>query len=92
MATGPNLFDPKYAPGAEQARQDVMVGVSVVMTFIGGQSMWLFVQRSRRLQCIVACVALRVYTRGFIVGRMGAEDWTMIVAAVSLCQFGHYFS
>jgi hypothetical protein len=37
MATGPNLIDPKYAPGAEQARQDVMVGVSTAMTLIGGQ-------------------------------------------------------
>jgi hypothetical protein len=32
-----NPLDPKYAPGAEQARQDVMVGVSVVMTLIGGK-------------------------------------------------------
>jgi hypothetical protein len=37
MATGPHLIDPKYAPGAEQARQDVMVGVSIVMTSIGGE-------------------------------------------------------
>jgi hypothetical protein len=37
MADGPNPFDAKYAPGAEQARQDVMVGVSVAMTLIGGE-------------------------------------------------------
>jgi hypothetical protein len=37
MATGPNLFDPKYGPGAEQARQDIMVGVSVGMTLMGGK-------------------------------------------------------
>jgi hypothetical protein len=37
MATAPNPLDSKYAPGAEQFRQDVMVGVSVVMTFIGGE-------------------------------------------------------
>jgi hypothetical protein len=30
----------------------------------------------------VSCVALRVYTRGFIVKKMGAEDWTMIAATV----------
>jgi hypothetical protein len=38
MADGPNPFDAKYAPGAEQARQNVMVGVSVAMTSIGGES------------------------------------------------------
>ncbi|KAH7389960.1 hypothetical protein BKA66DRAFT_510953 [Pyrenochaeta sp. MPI-SDFR-AT-0127] len=64
MADAPYRLDPKYAPDAEQARQDVMVGVSVVMTFIG-----------------VTCVALRVYTRGFIVRNIGMEDWTMIAAA-----------
>ncbi|OAL44404.1 hypothetical protein IQ07DRAFT_250802 [Pyrenochaeta sp. DS3sAY3a] len=64
MAGGPNPLDPKYAPGAEQARQDVMIGVSIAMTLIG-----------------VTCVALRVYTRGFIVKNMGIEDWTMIAAA-----------
>lgn len=41
MADGPNPLDPKYAQGAEQARQDVMVGVSAAMTLIGGQS-WCF--------------------------------------------------
>ncbi|KAF1844422.1 uncharacterized protein K460DRAFT_163848 [Cucurbitaria berberidis CBS 394.84] len=70
MVHAPNLLDPKYAPGAEQARQDVMVGVSVAMTLIG-----------------VTCVALRVYTRGFIVRNMGAEDWTMIGAAVLTIVF-----
>ncbi|KAH3999904.1 hypothetical protein HBI81_052550 [Parastagonospora nodorum] len=35
MTSGPDPLDLKYAPGAEQARQDVMVGVSTVMTFIG---------------------------------------------------------
>lgn len=35
MADAPNPLDPKYASGAEQARQDVMVGVSVSMTLIG---------------------------------------------------------
>ncbi|KAL7777830.1 hypothetical protein CFE70_004501 [Pyrenophora teres f. teres 0-1] len=33
--TAPNPLDPKYSPGAEQARQDIMVGSSVVMTIIG---------------------------------------------------------
>jgi hypothetical protein len=37
MDSSPNPLDPKYAPGAEQARQDVMVGVSVAMTLIGGK-------------------------------------------------------
>lgn len=37
MTSGPDPLDLKYAPGAEQARQDVMVGVSTVMTFMGGQ-------------------------------------------------------
>jgi hypothetical protein len=37
MATAPNPLDSKYAPGAEQARQDVMIGVSVAMTLVGGQ-------------------------------------------------------
>lgn len=36
MAGGPNPLDPKYTPGAEQARQDVMIGVSIAMTLIGG--------------------------------------------------------
>lgn len=36
MAGLPNPLDPKYAPGAEQARQNVMIGVSVTMTLIGG--------------------------------------------------------
>lgn len=31
----------------------------------------------------VACLALRVYTRGYIVRIMGMEDWTMMAAAVS---------
>ncbi|KAH7071742.1 hypothetical protein FB567DRAFT_209900 [Paraphoma chrysanthemicola] len=70
MADGPNPFDAKYAPGAEQARQDVMVGVSVAMTLIG-----------------VTCVALRVYTRGFIVKNMGIEDWTMVAAATLTIVF-----
>lgn len=30
----------------------------------------------------VSCVALRVYTRSHIVGKMGAEDWIMVTAAV----------
>jgi len=30
----------------------------------------------------VTCVALRVYTRACIVGKMGAEDWTMVAAGV----------
>ncbi|KAI2480482.1 hypothetical protein Ptr902_07521 [Pyrenophora tritici-repentis] len=33
--TAPNPLDPKYSPGAEQARQDIMVGLSIVMTIIG---------------------------------------------------------
>ncbi|CAO2652639.1 Nn.00g009220.m01.CDS01 [Neocucurbitaria sp. VM-36] len=70
MADIPNPFDPKYAPGAEQARQDVMIGVSAAMTLIG-----------------VTCVALRVYTRGFIVRNMGIEDWTMIAAATLTIVF-----
>jgi hypothetical protein len=37
MAGSPDPLDPKYAPGAEQARQDTMIGVSVAMTFIGGR-------------------------------------------------------
>ncbi|KNG46059.1 integral membrane protein [Stemphylium lycopersici] len=65
MAELPNPLDPKYALGAEQARQNVMIGVSVTMTLIG-----------------VSCVALRVYTRGFIVRNIGSEDWTMIGAAL----------
>jgi hypothetical protein len=36
MVNSPDPLDSKYAPGAEQARQDVMVGVSTAMTFIGG--------------------------------------------------------
>lgn len=36
MAELPNPLDPKYALGAEQARQNVMIGVSVTMTLIGG--------------------------------------------------------
>ncbi|KAH8728111.1 hypothetical protein GQ44DRAFT_737803 [Phaeosphaeriaceae sp. PMI808] len=64
MANRPNPSDPKYAPGAEQTRQDVMIGVSVGTTLLG-----------------VTCVALRVYTRGFIVRRMGIEDWIMVAAA-----------
>jgi hypothetical protein len=46
MASPLDPFDIKYALGAEQARQHVMVGVSVVMTSIGGQSLhysYLFV-------------------------------------------------
>jgi len=85
MATGPNPFDLKYAPGAEQARQDVMVGVSVAMTLIGGKE----VPRCRcekALTSQVTCVALRVYTRGFIVRNMGVEDWTMVAAAVSFTE------
>jgi hypothetical protein len=39
MAFGPNPLDPKYAPGAEQARQDVMIGVSLAMTVLGGRPM-----------------------------------------------------
>jgi hypothetical protein len=39
MATGPNPLDTKYATSAQQARQDVMVGVSVVMTSIGGKQL-----------------------------------------------------
>jgi hypothetical protein len=48
MASPLDPFDIKYALGAEQARQHVMVGVSVVMTSIGGQSLhysYLFVIR-----------------------------------------------
>ncbi|KAF2028875.1 hypothetical protein EK21DRAFT_68843 [Setomelanomma holmii] len=73
MANRPNRPDPldaKYAPGAEQARQNVMVAVSVTMTVIG-----------------VSCVALRVYTRGFIVRNMGLEDWTMVAAATLTIVF-----
>jgi hypothetical protein len=36
MSTGPDPLDIKYAPGAELARQHVMVGVSVAMTCVGG--------------------------------------------------------
>jgi hypothetical protein len=83
MATGPNLFDPKYGSGAEQARQDVMVGVSVGMTLIGGKHSSLQDAASQALTIVVTCVALRVYTRAFIVRKMGIEDWTMVAAAVS---------
>jgi hypothetical protein len=38
MASSPNPLDAKYAPSAEQARQDVMVGVSLAMTILGGKS------------------------------------------------------
>lgn len=34
--TAPNPLDPKYSPGAEQARQDVVIGSSIAMTMIGG--------------------------------------------------------
>lgn len=34
----------------------------------------------------LACVGLRVYTRAFIVRNMGAEDWTIVAAAVSSLQ------
>jgi hypothetical protein len=36
---------------------------------------------------LVTCVALRVYTRGFIVRKMGLEDWTMVAAAVRDAKF-----
>jgi hypothetical protein len=83
MATGPDLYDPKYAPGAEQARQDVMVGVSVAMTLIGGTHTSLQICCFTGADSSVTCVALRVYTRAFIVRKMGVEDWTMVAAAVS---------
>jgi hypothetical protein len=36
------------------------------------------------LTFLVMCVALRIYTRGYIVRNMGIEDWTMLMAAVCL--------
>jgi predicted CDP-diglyceride synthetase/phosphatidate cytidylyltransferase len=39
------------------------------------------------LTFLVMCVALRIYTRGFIVRNMGIEDWTMLMAAVCLSLF-----
>jgi hypothetical protein len=83
MSTGPDPLNVKYAPGAEQARQNVMIGVSVVMTFIGGQSVRARCLFVNILTSQVTCVMLRVYTRGCIVRNMGREDWTMVAAAVS---------
>ncbi|KAF2011209.1 hypothetical protein BU24DRAFT_331012, partial [Aaosphaeria arxii CBS 175.79] len=54
----------KFAPGAEQLRQDVAIGVSIAMTLTG-----------------MVCVALRVFTRAYIVRNMGTEDIVMIIAA-----------
>jgi hypothetical protein len=82
MSTGPDPFDAKYAPGAEQARQNVMVGVSVVMTSLGGKTLRSCRVVGYQLTSQVTCVILRVYTRGCIVKNMGREDWTMIAAAV----------
>jgi hypothetical protein len=37
MVAGEKLFylDPKYAPGAEQARQDATVAISILVTIFG---------------------------------------------------------
>ncbi|KAF2864953.1 hypothetical protein BDV95DRAFT_600138 [Massariosphaeria phaeospora] len=35
MAGSPSRNDPKYAPGAEQMRQDIGVGISIAMTLLG---------------------------------------------------------
>jgi hypothetical protein len=82
MSTGPDPLDAKYAPGAEQARQNVMVGVSVVMTSLGGKALRSCRVAGYQLTSQVTCVILRVYTRGCIVKNMGREDWTMVAAAV----------
>ncbi|KAF2111991.1 hypothetical protein BDV96DRAFT_498286 [Lophiotrema nucula] len=55
---------PMYAPGAEQSRQNAMLGISIALTVIA-----------------MICVAMRIYTRAYIVRNIGLEDWTMMLAA-----------
>lgn len=79
----PNPRDPKYAPGAEQSRQDVMVGVTVAMTILGGSYRMSPHISDQLLMIAVTCVALRIYTRGFLVRKLNIADWIMVTAAVS---------
>jgi hypothetical protein len=50
MSSAPDPTDAKYAPGAEQTRQDIGLGVSVAMTFIGGTEVYWTVLTGTRLQ------------------------------------------
>lgn len=56
--------DPKYAPEAQQARQNVMVGVSTFMTILGGMSYDLSVAQPITDQrcCSDFCRASNLYT------------------------------
>lgn len=59
----PNPLDPKYAPGAEQSRQDVMVGVTVGMTLLGGLFSFPLPSRTSIDNCSHLCCASSLYAR-----------------------------